>query len=142
MQRQGSTASYTTQGGIRVEREIAQRDHDPADRSLAEMLDRRRGVWFSSSFEFPGRYTRWDMGFADPPLVLSARGRTVAVEALNGRGEVLLPAVAAASSGRSTRSRLARRMRPASKPRSARRRPAVPRSSAAASPRSFRCCAR
>jgi anthranilate synthase len=96
MQRQGSTTSYATEGGVRVEREIVLRQYDPADRSMAETLDRKRGVWFSSSFEFPGRYTRWDMGFADPPLALSARGRTVAVEALNSRGEVLLPAVAAA----------------------------------------------
>ena len=48
----------------------------PADTALADALDNRRGVLFSSSFEFPGRYTRWDMGFVDPPLVLTARGRT------------------------------------------------------------------
>jgi anthranilate synthase len=97
MQRHNSSkTSYTTQGGIRVEREVAVRAYDPADQSMAELLDTRRGVWFSSSFEFPGRYTRWDMGFADPPLMLSARGREFTVEALNGRGEVLMPAVAEA----------------------------------------------
>ena len=47
------------------------------------MLDSRRGVLFSSSFEFPGRYTRWDMGFVDPPLVFTARGREFSIEALN-----------------------------------------------------------
>jgi len=88
--------SFTTKGGIAVEREIAARPYSPADSALAEMLDRRRGVLFSSSFEFPGRYTRWDMGFVDPPLMLSAHGRNVAVEALNARGQVLVGAVAAA----------------------------------------------
>src|SRR5205807_4616377 len=35
-------------------------------------------------------------GFVDPPLVLTARGRDFAVEALNERGRVLIPAIAEA----------------------------------------------
>ena len=88
--------SYETKGGIRVEREIATQPYRPADTALADALDKKRGVLFSSSFEFPGRYTRWDMGFVDPPLALTARGRDVAIEALNARGRVLLPPIAAA----------------------------------------------
>jgi anthranilate synthase len=86
--------SYDTKGGIRIHREVAVQRYSPADTALAERLDRQRGVLFSSSFEFPGRYTRWDMGFVDPPLMLTSRGRTFAVEALNERGRVLLPALA------------------------------------------------
>jgi anthranilate synthase len=98
--------SYETKCGIRIERETGtvwrgptvdeelHRVYNPGDTALAEMLDTRRGVWFSSSFEFPGRYTRWDMGFVDPPLVLIARGRDFTVEALNARGQILLGAVA------------------------------------------------
>jgi anthranilate synthase len=86
--------SYLTRGGIQVHRETwigpYEREHD----TLARTLDDRRGVLLSSSFEFPGRYTRLDMGFVDPPLVLTARGRSFAVEALNGRGRLLLGAVA------------------------------------------------
>src|SRR5438105_230273 len=86
--------SYTTRGGIRIQRETwigpYEREHD----TLAHTLDDRRGVLLSSSFEFPGRYTRWDMGFVDPPLVLTARGRDFSVEALNGCGRLLLGAVA------------------------------------------------
>jgi anthranilate synthase len=85
--------SYTTAGGIVIEREIVAQPYSPAGSTLAEALDRKRGVLFSSSFEFPGRYTRWDMGFVDPPLLFSARGRGFSVEALNPRGEVLLPAI-------------------------------------------------
>ena len=88
--------SYTTEGGITVEREIVAQPYTPADSTLAEALDSKRGVLFSSSFEFPGRYTRWDMGFVDPPLMLSARDRAFSVEALNARGEVLIGAVAEA----------------------------------------------
>jgi anthranilate synthase len=85
--------SYDTKGGIRIEREIVAQPYSPADTALADRLDERRGVLFSSSFEFPGRYTRWDMGFVDPPLVLTARGRGFAIEALNERGRLLLGAV-------------------------------------------------
>jgi len=86
--------NYETKGGIRIEREIVLQPYSPADTALADRLDHQRGVLFSSSFEFPGRYTRWDMGFVDPPLVLTARGRAFAIEALNERGRVLLGAVA------------------------------------------------
>ena len=84
---------YQTSGGVTVQREVwlgpYEREHD----TLARILDSRRGVLFSSSFEFPGRYTRLDMGFVDPPFVLTARGRAFSVEALNPRGRILLDAV-------------------------------------------------
>jgi anthranilate synthase len=88
--------SFETKGGIRIERETwtgpYRREHD----QLSGALDTRRGVLLSSSFEFPGRYTRLDMGFVDPPLVLTARGRAITVEALNERGTGLIPAFARA----------------------------------------------
>jgi anthranilate synthase len=86
--------TYTTDGGIAVAREIVTGTYSPADTTLVEALDHQRGVLFSSSFEFPGRYTRWDMGFVDPPLAFTARDRGFSVEALNARGEVLIPAIA------------------------------------------------
>ena len=92
-------SSYTTKGGIRIGREIRDRAYGPADIALAEALDFRRGLLFSSSFEFPGRYTRWDMGFVDPPLVFTAKGREFSIDALNDRGRVLVPAVAQALAG-------------------------------------------
>ena len=86
--------SYRTAGGIRIQREISDQPYRPADNALAGALDTRRGVLFSSSFEFPGRYTRWDMGFVDPPLVLTARGRRFTIDALNPRGHILLAPIA------------------------------------------------
>src|SRR5271155_2472090 len=91
--------SYTTKGGIGVTREIREGLYQPADNTLAEALDHRRGVLFSSSFEFPGRYTRWDMGFVDPPLVFTARGRRFTIDALNERGQVLLDPIAESLAG-------------------------------------------
>src|SRR5689334_2016679 len=91
--------NYITNGGIRVTREIRNHDYQPADTALAQSLDKRRGVLFSSSFEFPGRYTRWDMGFVDPPLVFTARGRRFMIDALNERGCVLLDPIAQSLAG-------------------------------------------
>jgi anthranilate synthase len=88
--------SYRTEGGVRIQREISDQPYRPADNALAGALDTRRGVLFSSSFEFPGRYTRWDMGFVDPPLVFTARGRRFTIDALNRRGHILLAPIAEA----------------------------------------------
>jgi anthranilate synthase len=46
--------------------------------------------------EYPGRYSRWHLAYIDPPVDIVARGRTVTARALNQRGLVLLPVIAAA----------------------------------------------
>jgi anthranilate synthase len=85
--------TYVTRGGIRIHREIEPVDGAAELAELTAALDARRGVLLASSYEYPGRYTRWDMGFVDPPLAVVARGREVRVQALNGRGTVLLGAI-------------------------------------------------
>src|ERR1700716_292503 len=57
---------------------------------LIDLLDRRRGVVLSSGTTVPGRYESFDLGFSDPPLVLETSGANFALQALNGRGEVLI----------------------------------------------------
>src|SRR5438067_3310874 len=88
-----STDSYLTRGGIRVHRTVDAIPIANAIEPIIAALDEHRGVLLASSYEYPGRYTRWDMGFADPPLVVIARGRALSIEALNARGGVLLPAM-------------------------------------------------
>jgi len=92
---QMTTACYRTAGGIQVHRAAVQLDYADALTPLVAALDNQPGVLLSSAFEYPGRYTRWDIGCVAPPLRISARGRKVLVEALNVRGRVLLPLVAA-----------------------------------------------
>ncbi|WP_334176257.1 anthranilate synthase component I [Pseudoxanthobacter sp.] len=91
----GGTAElhYVTRGGIRVTRAARDIAYQGAIGSYVERLDSERGAVFSSSYEFPGRYTRWDIAFVNPPLVVEAQGRQVTVTALNARGRVLLPAI-------------------------------------------------
>ena len=91
---------FRTAGGVEVVRRTASAPlaSDPAA-ALAARLDRRRGALLASSFEYPGRYTRWDIGFADPPIEIVARGRSSAARALNERGEVLLRPIETALAG-------------------------------------------
>ena len=60
---------------------------------LIDKLDSERGVLLSSSYEFPGRYKRWSMGFVNPPLEISGKGNNCQLNALNDRGKILIPAV-------------------------------------------------
>ena len=89
-----STDTHVTRGGITVRRTVDDVAVAGAIEPLLEALDQHRGVLLASSYEYPGRYTRWDIGFIDPPLVLTSRGREFRVTALNPRGAVLLGRVA------------------------------------------------
>jgi anthranilate synthase len=88
--------TYRTRGGITVERRVEDLEGAGAIEPLVDALDSHRGVLLTSSYEYPGRYTRWDIGFADPPLVLVSRERNFRLTALNARGRVLLPPIGAA----------------------------------------------
>ena len=69
-----SATSYRTRGGLTVHRHVEPADPVLDVATLVEALDERRGALYSSSYEYPGRYTRWDIGFVDPPLVLTTAG--------------------------------------------------------------------
>jgi len=81
-----TTDRYMTRRGIHVHRTVEAIPVKDAIEPVIEALDSRRGILLASSYEYPGRYTRWDMGFVDPPLVLVARGRGLRGSLLGGRG--------------------------------------------------------
>ncbi len=87
--------AYRTAGGLDVSRSVVHFTGGAALDELIELLDRRRGVVLSSGTTVPGRYESFDMGFADPPLVLETAGTQFALRALNPRGEVLIAFLAA-----------------------------------------------
>ncbi|PDQ22117.1 anthranilate synthase component I [Mesorhizobium sanjuanii] len=90
---------FVTAGGVTITRERHDRPYEGAIDAYVDGLNARRGAVFSSNYEYPGRYTRWDTAIIDPPLVISARGRAIRIEALNSRGEVLLPVIGKALAG-------------------------------------------
>ena len=85
-------SSFETPCGVTVRRSV----EDLADGDLTEVVERvetRRGGVLSSGMEYPGRYSRYHLAYADPPVEVVARGRSVEVRALNERGSVLIEAL-------------------------------------------------
>jgi anthranilate synthase len=93
---------YLTKGGVQVTANVKALEFskskkpgtsEAAIENLVEKLDSKKGVLLTSSYEFPGRYARWSLGFVDPPLEVSGKADKCTIKALNSRGKVLLPAV-------------------------------------------------
>src|ERR1700681_2630889 len=81
--------TYTTPSGIAVTRTISNVAYSRGLRGLLKKMDTERGIYLSSGYEFPGRYSRWDVGGVGPPLEIIARGRDITIRPLNRRGQAL-----------------------------------------------------
>lgn len=88
------TDVFVTRGGVEVERSRTATRYEGAIDDYIERLDSRRGAVFSSNYEYPGRYTRWDTAIIDPPLSITGHGRAMRLLAHNERGEALLSIIA------------------------------------------------
>ncbi len=80
---------YTTPHGIAVTRTASRMPYRRGLRRLLRELDTRRGIYLSSGYEYPGRYSRWDIAATRPPLEIVAWDRRVEFRPLNLRGEML-----------------------------------------------------
>lgn len=85
---------YITDGGIKIIRRSRPADYEKGTSDWIDRLDSERGAVLSSSYEYPGRYTRWDMALANPPIAIETADRNVIIKTLNERGKVILPAIA------------------------------------------------
>ena len=83
--------SYTTLGGVFISRSVTEVKMETALEEILFYLNSQRGGLLASSYEYPGRYKRWAIGFVNPPLELTTRADTFTLTALNERGEILLP---------------------------------------------------
>jgi anthranilate synthase len=81
---------YTTPHGILVTRNVSQVVYRRGLLHILRELDRHRGIYLSSGYEYPGRYSRWDIGAACPPLEIVSYDRRVEFRPLNSRGETLV----------------------------------------------------
>ena len=81
--------SYDTPGGITVTRVESGIPFHKGLKGLLHKLDRYRGIYLSSGYEYPERYSRWDVASIAPPLEIVAAGRQIDFRPLNQRGEVL-----------------------------------------------------
>ena len=78
---------YQTPHGIVVTRTRSKANFQAGLKALLRDLDRHRGVYLSSGYEYPGRYSRWDIASRCPPLEIVSYDREVEFRALNERGE-------------------------------------------------------
>src|SRR5689334_2858957 len=78
---------YTTPGGIVVERTLSKIPYQRGLEAVLHKLDTQRGIYLSSGYEYPGRYSRWDIAAIAPPLELLAKDRAVELRPLNERGK-------------------------------------------------------
>ncbi|MDF2370144.1 MAG: anthranilate synthase [Rhizobiaceae bacterium] len=85
---------FTTRGGVEIIRSRSETPYAGAIDAYVDGLDTRHGAVFSSNYEYPGRYTRWDTAIIDPPISIIANGRDMRLEAHNERGEALLAIIA------------------------------------------------
>jgi anthranilate synthase len=84
-----SQLSYVTPSGITVTRKSSRVPYGKGLEKLLTQLDSRRGAYFSSGYEYPERYSRWDIATSSPPIELVGHNRLVEIRALNQRGRVL-----------------------------------------------------
>ena len=80
---------YRTSSNIEVSRSTSKIPFRRGLRDLMHSLDGQRGVYLSSGYEYPGRYSRWDIASTCPPLEIVAFGRKIEFRPLNSRGAVL-----------------------------------------------------
>ncbi|RLQ88369.1 anthranilate synthase [Notoacmeibacter ruber] len=89
-----ASQQFQTRGGVTIERGRTAVEYEGAIERWIDALDRRRGAVFSSNYEYPGRYTRWDTAIVDPPIAIAGRSRQLTIQALNERGRAMLPMLA------------------------------------------------
>ena len=80
---------HSTASGIQVVRSITKLPYKKGLSHLLRDLDTYRGIYLSSGYEYPGRYSRWDIASVRPPLEILAGERWLELRPLNPRGEVL-----------------------------------------------------
>jgi anthranilate synthase len=90
-----NNSTFTTQGGIKIEKAITPLDAEHALDKIYQYIDIKKGALFVSNYEVPDRYSRWDLGFVHPALELIARKQQFEINALNPNGTRLLKLIAA-----------------------------------------------
>jgi anthranilate synthase len=77
---------YQTPHGIDISRTASKLPYRKGFGRFLRELDEYRGIYLSSGYEYPGRYSRWDIVTVRPPLELVAFQREVTFRPLNERG--------------------------------------------------------
>src|SRR5215469_12962112 len=77
---------YQTPHGIEVTRAVSKVGFRKGLKHVLRDLDRHQGIYLSSGYEYPGRYSRWDIASTCPPLEIVSYDRQMEFRPLNQRG--------------------------------------------------------
>eukprot|EP01041_Mallomonas_annulata_P002402 gene2402-4659_t len=81
---------YISDGGIQISTNVVNVANIASEMdNLVKLLDDHKGVLLTSSYEFPGRYARWSIGFVSPALQIEGTGGSFSITALNSRGVII-----------------------------------------------------
>ncbi len=84
------TQNFKTESGLEVVVNTTELNCDSALAEIFTGIDTHRGALFSSGFEYPGRHSRWDIGFINPALEFVSHGREFSLNGLNAQGRAIL----------------------------------------------------
>jgi len=85
-----SPERFKTAAGFEIEVTQSSLPIDTALDDVYQHIDSSKGALFSSGFDYPGRHSRWDIGFVDPAIEFLAKKKDFVFRALNEQGAALL----------------------------------------------------
>lgn len=77
-----------TKNKIKIIREEQKVEQD--NQNLIDNLELNKGMFLSSGTEYPGRYSRWETGFCNPPVEIIGYSKSVKFFPLNEKGEEIV----------------------------------------------------
>jgi len=80
---------YKTKGNIYVEVNRSDADERDLNEIVAQLTYKKGGI-FSSNYEYPGRYSRWELAFIEPCVEVRSYRRNVLIQALKVNGLPLI----------------------------------------------------
>eukprot|EP00924_Labyrinthula_sp_SR-Ha-C_P013608 maker-scaffold_5-snap-gene-8.7-mRNA-1 protein AED:0.03 eAED:0.03 QI:56/0.85/0.87/1/1/1/8/17/792 len=91
-----TSTEFITDGGVRITRLTKQIHEDKLSSEVSDLLfslNRNLGCFFESAYEYPGRYSRWTMGFDCPILKIEFKCKTreFCISSIGSKGENLFP---------------------------------------------------
>jgi anthranilate synthase len=88
-----SQTVFTTAAGLRISADATEALLNEALNPVFNGIDVKKGAVFSSGFDYPGRHSRWDIGFINPALEIIVRGKGFKINSLDPSGRGLIEAI-------------------------------------------------
>ena len=79
-----------SKNSIKLDISFNQIDYAAGIDFIVDKLDKTCGMYLSSGVDYPGRYSRWELGFLNPPLEFIAIENSVGINSLNPKGDAIL----------------------------------------------------